>query len=92
MILHVTFLDGSNPWVSYPADRKQAAQQWRRWMKYHPVMAQPAAICGPFRCQKSKWHGGYYLTSKNGQHIPKQYYAHLGHALRALERLGGAEQ
>lgn len=89
MILHVTFTDGSNPWVSLPTDHKTIAKLWRRWMKNHPGTAQPVAICGPYRCQKSRWHAGYYLSSRNGQPIPRQYYNYLGHALAALERLGG---
>lgn len=89
MILHVTFSDGSNPWISLPADRHTIAKQWRHWVKYHPDLAQPVAICGPFRCQKSKWCPGYYLSSRDGQHIQKQYYKTLGYALRALDRLGG---
>lgn len=92
MILHVTFSDGSNHWVSLPADRHTIAKLWRRWTKYHPEAAQPVAMCGPFRCEKSRWNGGYFLTSQNGQRIPKQYYKTLGHALRALECLGGAQQ
>ncbi len=89
MILHVTFSDGSNPWVLLNQDRHTIAKQWRRWMKYYPDTAQPVAICGLFQCQKSKWNAGYYLTSQNGQPIPRQYYGTLGHALAALERLGG---
>jgi hypothetical protein len=87
MVLHVTFSDGSNPWISLPGDRKIIAKLWRRWMKYHPDTAEPVVIAGPYRCQKSRWHAGYYLTARNGQHIPRQYYQTLGHALRALERL-----
>lgn len=89
MILHVTFSDGSNPWVTRIIDRKNLAKQWRMWMKYHPDTAQPVAYCGPYCCQKSKWNCGYYLSSRNGEHIPRQYYKTLGHALAALERLGG---
>lgn len=88
MILHVTFSDGSNPWVSLPGDRYQIAKHWRRWMKYHPDTAQPVAICNGYECRRSSWCNGYFITSDDGE-IYRQYYKYLGHALAALERLGG---
>lgn len=88
MILHVDFSDGSNPWLSFNADRHTIAKQWRRWMKYHPETARPVAMCGGYKCQRSAWYDGYYIYGGDGESY-RQYYHHLGHALAALERLGG---
>lgn len=90
MILHVTFSDGSNPWVFY-GDRQQVAKHWRRWMKYHPETAQPVASVGKCTCFPALYNLGYYvrITGRDESHL--RFYNHLGHALRALERLGGEQ-
>ena len=90
MILHVTFSDGSNPWVSLPADRHTIAKHWRRWMKYHPDTAQPLAYSRPGCYVYPEIGGGYtvqYLNPQTGYEL--RHYKHLGHALAALDRLGG---
>ena len=92
MFLHVTFSDGSNPWISLPADRQTIAKLWRRWMKYHASTARPVAICGNYEARKSAWHAGYYITSRTGYGIPRQYYMRLGNALAAMERAQKTEQ
>ena len=86
MILHVNFSDGSNPWVCFSDDRREIAEHWRDWIKYHPEEARPVAYCGGGKCLFDPARGEYVVI-----HIgtdPKQY-KHLGHALAALERLGG---
>ena len=88
MILHVTFSDGSNPWVSLPTDRHTIAKQWRKWMKYHPDTAQPEAWHNGWICEPGQ--GGWYKVYKAGNKWHTlNWYEHLGHALAALERLGG---
>lgn len=87
MILHVTFSDGSNPWVSFPTDRHTVAKHWRRWKKYHPMSAHCVAIHGKYRVYYIP--NGYILEKGRDFTNIIREYKHLGHALRALERLGG---
>lgn len=90
MILHVTFSDGSNPWVSLPTDRHTITKHWRRWMKNHPGTAQPIAWCGSYCCMPALDHKSYnviFQTKNEWKGIKR--YKHLGHALAALDRLGG---
>lgn len=94
MILHITFSDGSNPWVSFPSDRHTIAKHWRRWKKFHPDTAQPVAIVGkPIRsamCYQIPEQPGYYVRIPKENETTLRHYKHLGHALAALDRLGGA--
>lgn len=90
MILHVTFSDGSNPWVSLTADRHTIAKQWRRWEKTHPNTAKAEIFHGDHRCRKSYYGSEWIVINNRGNALAKHYYKHLGHALAALERLGGA--
>jgi hypothetical protein len=98
MILHVTFTDGSNPWVSLPADRHTIAKLWRQWMKNHPTTAQPVAFMGEYAIYRHnpKATNGYKLEKRNyndfDSYMHYDYiktYKTLGHALLALEKLGG---
>ena len=90
MILHVTFSDGSNPWVSLPTDRHTIAKYWRRWMKYHPATARPVASCGNWECYPNDNPGGvgYFVRNRQHPHMG-DHYKRLGDALAALERWGG---
>lgn len=88
MILHVTFSDKSNPWVSFSPDRKEIAKQWRQWMKNHPETARPCASSGGYYCIPSLF-GGYMVQNKNNLSESTRYYKKLGNALAALEKLGG---
>jgi hypothetical protein len=88
MILHITFSDGSNPWVSLPTDRHTIKKQWCKWMKYHPLTAQPKVYYNGYICELSP--DFMYRVYKRGEYFAtKRYYKHLGHALVTLERLGG---
>ncbi len=90
MILHTTFKDGSNPWTSLPADRHTVAKHWRRWMKLHPYTAMCSAFCNGWCCLPDI--GGGYIVGRTFSKTETRRYKHLGHALAALERLGGAQQ
>ena len=91
MILHVTFSDGSNPWVSYPANAKQAAQQWRRWIKNNPDTAAPTVFNGDYMLQQAEdGSPSYWVWERHNFFKTQRKYKTLGHALRALDRLGGA--
>ena len=81
MILHVTFIDGSNPWAFY-GPRETLLKQWKRWE--HIPQARPEFICGDFKCLPvagGGWAVGKYF---DGAHTTK-YYEYLGNALKALE-------
>lgn len=89
MILHITFSDGSNPWVAFSDDRREIADHWRDWMKYHPTEAQPKAYNGAYICERTADLAGYTVY-RQGQYLDTaKRYKHLGNALGALERLGG---
>lgn len=92
MILHVTFSDGSNPWVAFSDDRRELAEHWRDWMKYHPEEAQPKAYNGNYICECAEDHAGFwvYKTGESGDTVKR--YKHLGRALAALDRLGGEKE
>lgn len=98
MVLHVSFADNSNPWVSLPANRQTIAKHWRRWVKSHPL----------YTCTPSAWVGHYRVTvhGGSGSLYPVTYvvsvgygsdrrelgrYKHLGHALRWLEYYANKE-
>ena len=86
MILHVTFSDGSNPWVAFSDDRQELAEHWRDWMKYHPTEAQPKAYHGNYICETAPDRAGY-LVYKQGEFFDTaKRYKRLGNALAYLER------
>lgn len=88
MILHITFSDGSNPWFSFKHERHDIAKQWRRWIKHHST-AQPQAWKGNYICARSTDNSRYDVW-KCGEYVnTRRSYKHLGHALAALEKLGG---
>ncbi len=89
MILHVTFSDGSNPWLSYPLGRHTIAKYWKMWLKYHPSTAQPTARHNGHICILSEDRAGYWVFKQGEFFNTKKHYKRLGHALAALERLGG---
>lgn len=89
MILHVDFSDGSNPWVCFSDNRRELANHWRDWMKYHPDEAQPKAYCDSYVCQRSADNAGYIVFKLGEYNDSAKKYKHLGHALAALERFGG---
>lgn len=89
MILHVNFSDGSNPWVCFSDDRKEIADHWRDWMKYHPKEARPVAYCGGGKCLFDPMRGGYVVICPP---MDPKCYKHLGHALNALARRGGENE
>lgn len=90
MILHITFTDGSNPWVCFTDDRKELANHWRDWMKYHPLEAMPKAYHNGYICEPADDHAGYWVYREGQFWDTVKRYKHLGHALASLERLGGA--
>lgn len=85
MILHIRFVDGSNPWVSFPADPKTLIKAWKRWSK-NPA-ARPDFMCNGLHCLPvagGGWAVGRYF---DGAHKTR-YFERLGNALRYMERSG----
>lgn len=91
MILHVTFSDGSNPWVSLPADRYTIAKQWRNWEKRHPDTAQPCACLNGWLCEYAKNRSCIWVYNEKLSAKHWKRYKRLGSALAALERLGAGK-
>ena len=89
MILHVTFLDESNPWVCFSPDRREIADHWRDWMKYHPEEAQPKAYSGDYICERAADRAGFLIYKRGEYWDTVKRYKNLGHALAALARWGG---
>ncbi|MGN0628454.1 MAG: hypothetical protein ACI4IW_02370 [Oscillospiraceae bacterium] len=89
MILHITFSDGSNPWICSSDDRHEIAEHWREWEKNHPWEARPVAYCGSIVCERADDNAGYWIYTRGQFWDTVKRYKHLGHALAALERLGG---
>lgn len=84
MVLYVVFADGSNPWVSLPTDRNTIAKHWKKWWKN--TDAHISAHSGKYEVDYVC--GEYWVLTRNDPR-PIKAYKHLGHALAALEKLGG---
>jgi hypothetical protein len=89
MILHVTFTDGSNPWVCFSDDRKELADHWKDWVKHHPWEAVPQAYCGDYICKTADDRAGYCVYKQGEFWDTVKQYKYLGHALAALKKKGG---
>ena len=91
MILHVTFIDGSNSYVSLPTDRRTVAKLWRRFVKANPATACPMATSwGTWEVVPDVVLGGYRLD--NWEWGIHKHYERLGNALAALERRSNSER
>ena len=90
MILHVAFLDGSNPWVCFSDDPKEIAEHWKEWAKHHPREAIPKAYNGDYICEKSTDRASFLVYKQGEYNNTVQRYKYLGYALSYLEKKGGA--
>lgn len=90
MILHVTFTDGSNPWVSLPTDRHTVAKFWRQWMKNHPDTARPIAKSETLRVSALP-DGSYSVHTMYQNPMVGRKYKRLGNALRVMEGMSKYE-
>ena len=88
MILHVTFTDGSNPWVCFSDDRQELAEHWRDWMKYHASTAQPKAYNGNYICELATDRARFVVYKQGEYFDTAKTYKRLGNALAYLERRG----
>ena len=90
MILTVYFADQSSPWVSLPGDRYTIAKHWRKWAAvFRPDTVEIMARCGAWYAVSNGNGTGYWVCHDNISWSRWRRYRHLGHALAALERLGG---
>lgn len=91
MILHITFTDGSNPWVCFTDNRKELAEHWKEWAKYHPFEAVPKAYNGDYICEKAEDNAGYWVYKQGEFWDTVKRYKYLGNALASLEKKGGRQ-
>ena len=91
MILHVNFTDGSNPWVCFSDDRREIADHWKDWMKYHRDTAKPKAYNGNFVCEGADDRAGYIVYKQGEFFDTAKHYKRLGFALAYLETKGGGQ-
>ena len=87
MILSVHFTDGSNPWVSLPADRNTIAKHWRQWKKNHPDTARCVAYNGRYACYQAA-NGNFVVTNDKKYPTDIRVYKNMYNALISLEKLG----
>lgn len=82
MILHITFRDGSNPYVSYGGPEKIRAA-WKQWEKNPDAI--PEIHADYFRITR-QIHGDRWTVyhSRTGRY---RYYTRLGNALRHAARV-----
>ena len=83
MILHITFTDGSNPWVSLPTDWKTAMKFWRKWSKVST--ARPEFKSGKLKCCCDCVGNWYVAQWFDGAHDTKKF-RYLANALKYMER------
>jgi len=91
MILHVDFSDGSNPWVCFSDNRREIAEHWREWMKYHGDTARPTAYNGNYICEASSDRAGFLVYKQGEFWDTAKHYKRLGFALSYLETKGGGQ-
>ena len=83
MILHIEFIDRSNPWVTF-GDIDHCKKAWKKWSN-NPD-ARPLFMCGELKCRMRApygWSVGRYF---DGAHTCKNF-EYLGNALKYMERM-----
>ena len=82
MTLHITFIDGSNPYVFYG----NAKDIKKKWLEFENVStARPLFMCGELKCMRicgGGWAVGRYF---DGAHKTISY-ERLGNALNYMEK------
>lgn len=85
MILHITFTDGANPWVSY-GEPEKLAKIWKKWAKWDKT-ARCHFFSKPDGLQCRARAGGGYSV---GQYFDGAYcckdYEYLLPALKCVEK------
>lgn len=84
MILHITFTDGSNPWVSFSTDYKTLAKMWRNWAK-NPN-ARPIFMGDGLECRMNCIHRWCVSKYFDGAHRCKEF-KYLANALKYIWRV-----
>lgn len=82
MCLHVTFTDGSNPYIIY-GNIETVSKKWA-WYKKHVKTARCCFLGNNLQCMESA--GGGYSVARyfDGAHKTK-HYTYLKSALKALQ-------
>jgi hypothetical protein len=86
MMLHITYIDGSNPYLMY-ASKKDCKREWN-WQAARNKHARPLFMAGGLQCRRVAGGGWAVARYFDGAHKTK-HYTRLGDALNALERSGG---
>ena len=83
MILHITFTDGSNPWVSLPNSREMIMKLWQKWSKV--PTAKPMFKVGNLKCMKDCIGNWYVSPYFDGMYSCKEF-KYLASALKYMEK------
>lgn len=83
MILHITFTDGSNPWVSLPNNREVVMKFWHKWSEVPE--ARPEFMAGKLKCRRDCIGNWYVSPWFDGAHKCKEF-KYLANALKYMER------
>ena len=82
MTLHITFVDGSNPYVSYG----NAKEVKKKWLEFANIStARPLFLCGELKCMMvggGGWAVGKYFDGA----YRTLFYERLGNALNYMEK------
>ena len=81
MTLHITFVDGANPYIFYG----NAKETKKKWLRFENIStARPLFLCGKLKCMMVSgggWAVGRYF---DGAH-KTIFYKRLGNALNYME-------
>lgn len=83
MILHIKFIDGSNPFVSY-GDKAQLLKAWKQYR--HITTARPLFMTDNYKCMPISGGGWAVGRYSDGAHTTYKF-ERIGNALNAMERM-----
>ena len=83
MVLHITFTDSSNPWVSLPNNREMVMKFWHKWSKVPE--ARPEFRLGKLKCRCDCLGNWYVAQWFDGMHKSKTF-RYLANALKYMEK------
>lgn len=82
MILHINFIDGSNPYVFYG----NAKEVKKKWLEFENIStARPLFMCGELKCMRICGGGWAVGRHFDGAHRTLSY-ERIGNALNYMEK------
>ena len=85
---HITFIDGSNPWYSFPKDKDEAIKEIKQWRKNHWRDRFDIFTEGhEYRISNTTW--GTWVVYRRGKwidDIASKQYRYLSNAIKFLEK------